>query len=143
MNPTQSNVQQGPRVFVAEEILTGKEGYLGVVVNAAGKPQAALPSAIGALAFYMIHDGAVAGLESSLAPIVQGELYRIPLKGTCVPGDELVLADTATDADRGKVRKLPTAAGTYRVLFLAEESGVDGQFTLCRAAHLGNVTVTV
>lgn len=142
MNPTQSNVLQGPRIFVAAESLAGKEGYLAVVSNADGKPQAALPAAITAPAFYMVHDGGALGDEISLAPIIQGELYRIPLKETCVPGDELVLADPATAADKGKVRKLPTAAGTYRVLFVAEESGVDGQFTLCRACHLGNVTVS-
>ena len=66
----------------------------------------------------------------------------ITLKGTCNPGDVLVLADVATAADKGKVRTLPAAAGTYRVLGIAEQAGVDGQSVLARPAMVGNVTVT-
>ena len=54
----------------------------------------------------------------------------------------LVLADTATPADKGKVRALPSAAGTYRGLALAEEAGVDGQLVLARPAMLGGIVVT-
>ncbi|MDD4175075.1 MAG: hypothetical protein PHN34_12620, partial [Kiritimatiellae bacterium] len=56
------------------------------------------------------------------------------LKGTCNPGDVIVLADTGTAADKGKVRALPAAAGTYRGLGIAEEKGVDGQSVLFRPA---------
>jgi hypothetical protein len=58
-----------------------------------------------------------------------------------VPGDVLVLADCTLEADRGKVRALPTAAGTYRGLALAEEAGVDGQLVLARPAMIGNIVV--
>lgn len=54
----------------------------------------------------------------------------------------LVLADPGTAADKGKVRVLPAAAGTYRVLAIAEEKGVDGQLVLCRPAMVGNVVVS-
>ena len=64
------------------------------------------------------------------------------LKGTCNPGDVLVLADVATAADKGKVRTLPTAAGTYRGLGIAEQVGVDGQLVLVRPALIGNITVS-
>jgi hypothetical protein len=66
---------------------------------------------------------------------------RAVLKGTCNPGDVLVLADTGTTADKGKVRTLPASAGTYRGLTIAEEKGVDGQLVLCRPAMIGNVVV--
>jgi len=66
---------------------------------------------------------------------------RVALKGTCNPGDVLVLADVATAADKGKVRALPAVAGTYRGLGIAEQAGVDGQLVLVRPVMIGNVTV--
>ena len=53
----------------------------------------------------------------------------------------LVLADVGTAADKGKVRALPTAGGTYRGLAIAEEAGVDGQLVLARPEMIGNITV--
>jgi len=44
--------------------------------------------------------------------------------------------------DDGKVRKLPTAAGTYRGIAIAEEVGEDEQLVLARPAMIGNITVT-
>ena len=43
---------------------------------------------------------------------------------------------------RKAVRALPTAAGTYRGLAIAEEKGVDGQLVLCRPALIGPITVS-
>ena len=77
----------------------------------------------------------------AVRPIEAGRNGRLRLKGTCNPGDALVLADVATAADKGKVRALPTAAGTYRGLALAEEAGVEGQLVLARPAMLGAITV--
>jgi hypothetical protein len=57
-------------------------------------------------------------------------------------GDFRVLADVATAADKGKVRALPVAAGTYRGLAIAQEAGVDGQMVLSRPAMLGDIVVT-
>ena len=71
-----------------------------------------------------------------------GRNVRLTLKGTCNPGDVLVLADTGTAADKGKVRALPASAGTYRGLAIAEEKGADGQLVLCRPAMIGNVVVS-
>ena len=68
---------------------------------------------------------------------------RVPLKGTCNPGDTLVLADVGTAADTGKVRALPATPGTYRGLAIAEEAGVDGQSVLAHpATGIGNIVVT-
>ena len=44
--------------------------------------------------------------------------------------------------DKGKVRALPTAAGTYRGLGIAEQVGLDGQLVLIRPALIGNITVS-
>ena len=41
----------------------------------------------------------------------------------------------------GKVRALPGAAGSYRVLLIAEETGVAGQLVLARPAMVGVVEV--
>ena len=78
-----------------------------------------------------------------LLPLNAAQNVRVLLKGTCNPGDTLVLADVGTAADKGKVRTLPGSAGTYRGLLIAEEAGVDGQLVLARPAlGIGNITVT-
>ena len=66
---------------------------------------------------------------------------RIVAKGTGNPGDLLVLADGATvAADKGKVRKVPATAGTYRLVAIAEEAFADGQLVKARPTF-GTVTV--
>jgi hypothetical protein len=40
------------------------------------------------------------------------------------------------------VRVLPAGAGTYRVIAIAEEKGVDGQLVLSRPCMVGNVTIS-
>lgn len=138
---SQSNTQSGNVVFVAGEDLTGKEGYLAEIRNASGVANINLPDAITDLALYVIDDGSESGGNVSVAPFEPSRNRRVRLKGTCVPGDQLVLADPTTAADKGKLRKIPAATGTYRVLAIAEESGVDGQLVLTRPVHIGNVSV--
>jgi hypothetical protein len=53
------------------------------------------------------------------------------LKGTCNPGDALVLAAIA-GSDAGKVRVDPGTTGTYYSPGIAEEAGVDGQHVKVR-----------
>lgn len=85
--------------------------------------------------------GGVGGAtESSVKPLNRGEQVRVFVKGACAMGDLLCAADPSTAADKGKLRKLPTTAGTYAVLAIAEEAGVDGQAVLARAY---NKSVTV
>ena len=55
--------------------------------------------------------------------------------------DDAELFRAAIGADRGKVRALPGAAGTYRGLAIAEEAGVEGQLVLARLAPIGNIVV--
>ena len=139
---TQTDTRTGSFRVLAGEDLTDKEGYLVVLTHDGGVPEVKLPADNGDYALYaVINDGEDAE-NVDVQPLEAGANVRLALKGTCNPGDVLVLADTATAADKGKVRALPTAAGTYRGLAVAEETGVDGQYVLCRPALIGPVTVT-
>ena len=138
---SQSNTQQGQIVLATHADLTGKEGLLVKILNDANTAKFALPAADTDLALYVLTDGDEAGKSSAALPLSPERNVRIRLKGVCVPGDVLVLADTS-GADTGKVRALPTAAGTYRGLAIAEEAGIDEQLIKARPALIGNITVT-
>jgi hypothetical protein len=127
---------------LAGESLVGMEGRLVKLSHDTAVPEVLLPAANSDYALYVVLDGAADAALVSVRPIEVGRTVRVPLKGTCNPGDVLVLADVATDADKGKVRVLPTAAGTYRGLGIAEQVGVDGQLVLIRPALIGNITVS-
>ena len=138
---SQSDVRVGSFRVLAGEDLTGKEGFLVKLAHDTGVPEVKLPAAIADYALYVvINDGADAE-PVDVMPLEAGVNVRVPLKGTCNPGDVLVLADTGTAADKGKLRALPAAGGTYRGLAVAEEKGADGQLVLCRPAMIGNVVV--
>jgi hypothetical protein len=89
----------------------------------------------------VVGEGAADAALASVTPIVPERNTRLKLKGTCNPGDQLVLAAIA-GSDAGMVRLIPTAGGTYRVIAIAEEAGVDGQLVLCRPCMVGNVLVS-
>ena len=86
-------------------------------------------------------EGAADAALVSVRPIQADRNVRLKLKGTCNPGDVLVLAAIAGN-DAGMVRALPTAGGTYRGLAIAEEAGVDAQLVLARPAMIGNIVVS-
>ena len=138
---SQSDTHVGDLVFVAGEDLTGKEGLLAVLTHEAGVPEVKLPTANSDYALYLLTDGGADGAHVSVRVMEPGRNVRLTLKGTCNPGDVLVLADVAVAADAGKVRALPAVAGTYRGLAIAEEKGVDGQYILARPCLIGPVTV--
>jgi hypothetical protein len=127
---------------LAGESLVGMEGRLVKLGHDTGVPEVLLPSANSDYALYVLLDGAADAALVTVRPIEVGRTVRVPLKGTCNPGDVLILADVATDADKGKVRALPATAGTYRGLGIAEQVGVDGQLVLIRPALIGNITVS-
>jgi hypothetical protein len=139
---SQSNTRVGDFRVLAGESLVGMEGRLVKLSHDTGVPEVLLPVANSDYAIYVLLDGAVDAALVSVRPIEIGRTVRVPLKGTCNPGDVLVLADGATDADKGKVRVLPATAGTYRGLGIAEQVGVDGQLVLIRPALIGNITVS-
>ena len=140
---SQTNIRTGDIPVTAGEDLTGKEDRLVKLASDGGATVAVLPAANSDLALYLVLEGAAADKTASLRPLHAERNVRVPLKGTCNPGDVLVLADVATPADKGKVRALPAVAGTYRGLLVAEEAGVDGQSVLARPAPgIGNIVVT-
>ena len=139
---SQTNTRVGDFVVLAGEDLTEKEGFLVKLTHDAGEPEVLLPTDNDDLALYVVLDGVADGELISIRPVEASRNVRAKLEGTCNPGDVLVLADVATAEDKGMLRALPAAPGTYRGLALAEEIGVDGQLVLCRPAMLGAIVVT-
>ena len=138
----QTDTRSGLIRVLAGAELSAKLGYLVKMTHDTGVPEVVLPSAIADLAVYLVDDGNVDAGLVSVEPLTGERNVRIKLKGTCNPGDVLTLADPSTAADAGKVRALPTAAGTYRGIAIAEEKGVDGQLVLCRPYAVGAVVVS-
>ena len=138
---SQSNTRVGDFPVAAGVDLSGMEGRLVKMTHDGGAPEAALPTDNADYALYALVEGASLGGTARVRPLEAGRNARVRLKGTCNPGDAVVLADTATEADRGMVRAVPEDAGTYRGIGIAEEAGVDGQLALIRPAMLGEITV--
>jgi len=136
---SQSNTREGAIVVLAGEALTDKEGYLAKMTHDTGVPEVKLPAAITDITPYVVIEGAADAAKVVVAPLTPGRNVRLALKGTCNPGDQLCLAAIA-GADAGKVRVDPGTTGTFNVLAIAEEIGVDGQLVLCRPCAVGNVT---
>jgi hypothetical protein len=132
MNPTQTNTVRGKIMRSAIEDLTAKEGLLCRLINNAGKPGVKLPDANTDRANFIVDDGGPAASNVSIDPLIRERQYRTPVKDGGETGDILVLADVGTAADRGKLRKLPAAAGTYYAVGIAEEHYVAGQNVLWR-----------
>jgi hypothetical protein len=138
---SQSNTRVGDFRVLAGESLTDKEGYLVKMTHDSGVAEVLLPEAITDYALYAVIEGAADAALVSVRPIEADRNVRLVLKGTCNPGDVLVLAAIA-GSDAGMVRALPEDAGTYRGLAIAEEAGVDGQLVPARPAMLGDIVVS-
>jgi hypothetical protein len=138
---TQSNTQQGPKPFNSGEALTGKEGYLAVMVDGGSIPELLLPTGIADLALFIIDEGGALDADSTAIPLVAGEQRRIKANGTGSAGAILVLEDPATPANKGKVRTVPATEGVYFSPGVAEEDFVDEQLVLVRVlprlVHVG------
>ena len=139
---SQSNTRVGDFRVLAGESLVGMEGRLVRMTHDTGVPEVKLPAANDDYALYVLLEGGADGALVAVRPISIWRTVRVTLKGTCNPGDVLVLADVGTVADKGKLRALPTTVGTYRGLAIAEAPGVDGQLILVRPALIGNITVS-
>lgn len=138
---SQSNTQEGQIVLNSYEDLTDLEGQLVQIVNKSNVPAFALPDAVTDLALFVLTEGGEEDADSYAQPLSPDRNVRLRLNGTCVPGDTLVL-EVPDGTNDGKVRKLPTVAGTYRGIAIAEEAGVDEQLVLARPAMIGNITVS-
>ncbi len=140
-NPDQTNTKAtGPFAILAGENLTGKRSRLVVLTHDTGVPETKLPAAITDDAFFQLQEEGLDATLVSIEPFAPHRDFRVPLKDAVNPGDRLVLAAIA-GADAGLLRKLPAAAGTYRVLALAAEKGVADQHVLCRPIPAFNVVV--
>lgn len=143
MNPTQSNTQAGKiKNIKAGADLTGLEGYLVLILAVANVGVIKLPAAITDVPGFVLDEGGASGEEVSVDPLSPDRQFRIKGKGVIAPGAAMVLAAIA-GADAGKLRQLPVAAGTYRVIARCEELAptVDGQLVLCRWSPEGNIVV--
>ena len=138
---SQSNTRVGDIRVLAGEALVGMEGRLVKMAHDTGVAEVKLPEANSDHVPYVLIEGAADAALVSARPMQADRNVRITLKGTCNPGDVMVLADVATAADKGKVRALPATAGTYRGLGIAEQAGVDGQLVLVRPAMIGQITM--
>ena len=139
---SQTNVKTGPIVQLCGEDLTNATDLLTLLSHDAGAPQMRLPTAQDDLVPYLVIEGAEVGENGYFMPLHPDKNIRVPIVGTCNPGDTLVLADPAVAGQPGKVIVLPAAPGNYRGIGIAEELGVDGQLLLLRPLPFGVITVT-
>jgi len=139
---SQTNVKTGPIVNPCGEDLTNSADHLVLLSHDTGAPQMLLPAAEDDLVPYLVIEGAGVGENGSFQPLETNQNVRVPIVGTCNPGDTLVLADPAVEGQPGKVTVLPADPGTYRGVGIAEELAVDGQLLLFRPLPLGVITVT-
>jgi hypothetical protein len=131
---TQSNTRVGDLQAVALEELTGKEGRLVLLSIDDDVVGCQLPDALTNRVPYVLVEGGAATESCRIRPMDPSQNVRLYLAGaSVVPGDALALADHSGDATKqGKVNKLPTGAGTYRVVAIAEEEADAGALVLCR-----------
>lgn len=139
---SQTNIKDGDLVIIAGEDLTGKEDYLCMLTHDTGVPEVKLPTANDTQPLYLLLEVGEDTDNCDVRPLDPGKSVRIKFKSTGNPGDIVVLADVSVSADKGKVRALPSAAGTYRGLGWLEEAAVDGQLALVRICPQGNITVS-
>jgi len=135
----QSNTRVGDIPVLAGEDLTGKEGCLVKLTHDTQVPEVLLPTAADDYAIYALVEAGEDADLVTVRPLATDRNVRLRLNGTCNPGDVIV---PETTGNLGKVRALPTAAGTYRGIGIAEEAGVDEQLVLVRPYPLGNITVS-
>lgn len=138
---TQTNVRAGDFPFTAGADLRDMEGRLVVIGVANGKPVATLPAATTEDTPAVLIEGAGLGGTANLRPLTGNQSVRLVLKGTCNPGNRICMADPSAPADAGEARAVPAANGTYLVVGIAEEVGVDGQHV--RVRPYGPLSVTI
>jgi hypothetical protein len=138
---SQSNTHDGDILVTANEDLSTYADVLVAPYNNSGALVVTRPAANNDAAVYVLVYGAPVGGKATVRPLDPNRTVRVTAKGTGNPGDALSLADgVTTAADKGKVRKVPTTSGTYRLVGVAEEAFVDGQLVRMRPTF-GSVTV--
>lgn len=144
MNPDQSNTKPvGPIMGLAGEDFTGKRSRLAVLTHDTGVAEFVLPTSNTALALFLVNDVGADTERLEFEPIIPGKTYRTTVKDAVNPGDQLVLADVGTAADKGKLRKLPTTAGLFVVLGTADKIAGAGELVEWRYTPRTVVNPTV
>ncbi|NOU36240.1 MAG: hypothetical protein HOO88_05680 [Kiritimatiellaceae bacterium] len=138
---SQTNVQTGSVSMPCGADLTAHADHLAVLSHSGGVPKMILPASLTAPALYVVLAGAPSGENGDFHPLTPDRNVRLPLVGTCNPGDTLVIANPSVTGQPGKVCALPATAGTYRAIGIAEAKGISGQLILVRPANLGLITV--
>ena len=136
---SQTNTQPGAISLAASEDLAANR--LVSLINASGAAVAALPNTNSDEVPFVTEESVASDERVTLIPLHPAQNVRVTLSGTCVPGDQLVLATPNGTVD-GMVVKLPATPGTYRLIGIAEEAGVDGQAVLLRPVGQRLLTVT-
>ena len=126
-----SERREGLIPLPAYEDLSDKEGYLACIYNDSGTPKATLPSDNADMPLYVIRNGNTAGELVDLEPLYSNVQIQVKAKGTGDAGALMILADTGTAADCGKIRAI-SGNDPWLILAVAEETFVDGQLTKVR-----------
>ena len=129
-NATQTNTQEGDLVFLANEDLTGCEGYLLKLVNDAGVTKVALPDAITDMCPFVLIEAGDEDENVIVRPLQPNRNVRLKLYGTCNPGD--ILIPNADGTHDGMAYVKPDATSACHIAAVAEQIGVDGQLVLSR-----------
>lgn len=133
----QSNTRQGRIVLPADGDLSGiTTPRLVKIVSDSGAPKIALPANIADETPYLLLEGGAAGESATVEPLTPEKQIRVEAKDAIAPGEIVVQAAIAT-GDHGKIRKLPSGAGTYIRVGIAEETIAAGQFGLIRPTGYG------
>lgn len=136
---SQTNVQTGRFPIIASEAITG--GLLVKPINSSNVLNVALPDSNTDEVPYLVVDTVASGAEADCIPLEPGKNVRLRLDGTCLPAAQLVLA-TPDGTNDGKVITIPATPGTYRLVAIAEEVGVDEQLVLARPVGQRLITIT-
>ena len=136
---SQTNTRTGDIPVTASEAL--EAALLVKIVNSSGVAKAALPDTNTDETPFVNVDAAASAETATLRPLDGTRNVRLKLSGTCNPGAQLVLATPNGTVD-GMVVTLPATPGTYRLIGIAEQAGVDGQLVLVRPVGQRLITVT-
>jgi len=99
---SQSNTRVGDFRVLAGEDLAGKEARLVKLTHDTGVAEVKLPEANSDHVPYVLIEGAADAKLVSVRPMPGDRNVRITLKGTCNPGDVMVLADVRRRPTRGR-----------------------------------------
>lgn len=140
----QSDTIEGRLVLPASSDLSAITApRLVALVSDSGVAKVDLPDALTDDLPYLLLEGAAADAGATVEPLSPDRQIRVEAKDAMAPGDIAVMADPSTAADKGKVRKLPEAAGTYIQVGIAEATAAAGDWALIRPIGWGRrITVS-